>query len=399
MDGRDAPHRNQRGGARASAEELDLPPDPADLDLEEAEGEAGPVKKMGLPKHLMKRKRKYGKYTRKGGDRKVQSLATASAAAAPASAAAAQPASFPSRPKQPTKKELRKQAGYAQRELRRSRSTAAALRQQLNTQTVLHQDAIASQSKLHEEALAKRDLKIAAKSSECLQLSTLAQARRKDLNTAMNQCDSKIASMEEQHKIYRQEADQKVMEAESDARQTIRAERAFLHNKLVESDRRNNGIVDVLKKSHEQQLSNHEAQLKQADGREQLLLRQLQKQKLLRQLQKQKLAHQQEVDRIRVEHKAELARVKQELRAQLAAEVEARRKKIDALEQEQVEMMDIYNDVHTENEFYRKSVKESNKRIVALNDTSLTRLNKMREYRDKHRVASDQVVSEKRLIV
>ena len=41
-----------------------MPPDMADFELEEADGEVeAPVKKKGLPHHLQKRKRKYGKYT------------------------------------------------------------------------------------------------------------------------------------------------------------------------------------------------------------------------------------------------------------------------------------------------------------------------------------------------
>ena len=107
----------------------------------------------------------------------------------------------------------------------------------------------ASQPGLHQEAIAKKDSKIAMKSREYIQLSTLAQDRQKELNTAMPQCDSKIAAMEDQCQLYQQEADEKVAATESGACKTLRTERAFLHSKLVQSNRMNAETVDLLKKS------------------------------------------------------------------------------------------------------------------------------------------------------
>ena len=397
MDGGEAGHtapiRTNRGGVRA--EEMDLPPDPADLDLEEAEGEQQEPgnKRKGLPKWLKKRKRKHTRYVGTGADRKAQraSVAPPPPVQAPAIAATADAAPSRSSRNKPTKKHLLRQLGYARRETRASRRKAAALSQQLNTQAMNHQEAIASQSLLHQEVISKKDETISSKSRQCIQLSALAQGRRKDLNTAMQQCSDKLAKMEEACRFSRQEADDKVTAAESGAQQRIRAERVMLHSKLVESDKKHAATVELLKKSQEHQSNQHKEHMKQADRREQLLLKQMQS---------QKMAHKEEVDRMKVEHKAQLDLLRKELRAELSREVAAGKKKVSELEQEQVDMMDIYNDVHGVNETYRKELRDSGKRKVdSLSATSIQRLQKMRDYRDKFRLASDEVVVEKRRIM
>ena len=153
---------------------MNLPTDPADLDLEEAA-----VGEPDAPKHKRKppkRKKKFGKYVRKGGDQKIASVAGSVAtnqdviqapatnqdrSQAPTASNNTVHAALPTNSshnnkRKATKSELLKAVGYGKREARK--------RWQKYDE--------------HNNAMTLNRTRLSTKSQECRELATLCQVRR-----------------------------------------------------------------------------------------------------------------------------------------------------------------------------------------------------------------------------
>lgn len=411
--------------------EADPPPDFADLELEEAEPEQAPPKKK--KRKPPKTKKKFGKYVRTGGDRKSISNNNTTASNRGPSAtntnnqttatASTTTATAPTR--KTTKAELIKLAGYAKREMRSSQRKAATFKEQLKAQDLEHSQAV---------ALGKAALN--TKSKECNDLATLAQQHRKAANTSQFEADSKVAKMTEDSRVYCQDADTKVLAAQADAIATIRAERAYQHEKLITKTNKHakeiaqlkqnsktteaehnkalakelnakqssfNDKINLLQKEHGKEANQMNKRLKEKDDQlsnvtKQRDIHKIGEQDALFECHELKLAHTKEIDRLTVEHKAEMSEVKAELRAALAESVSTSAKRVSELQDEQVELMKTYHGMVDENADYRRQLTSFCKKINTVSSTSQQRLLKMREAKDQHRRCADEVVREKRII-
>ena len=415
------------------AKEADPAPDSADMELEEAEPEqAPPEKKKRKPP---KTKKKFGKSARTGGDRKCYANATNRG---PPVTNTNNPTTTtaPAPTRKTTKAELIKIAGYAKREMRSSQRKAATFKEELKAQEA----ALDSKSKEHSQAVALGKAALDSKSKECNDLAKLAQQHRKAANTSQFEADSKVAKMTEDSRVYHQDADAKVLAAEADAIATIRAERAYQHEKLITKTNKHskeieqlkqnskitetehkkalakelkasqssfNAKINIIQKEHGKETNqlkkSNEKRLKEKDDQlsnitKQRDIHKVGEQDALLECHQLKLAHTKEIDRLTVEHKAEMREVKAELRAALAESVSASALRVSELQDEQVELMITYHGMVDENADYRRQLTSFGKKIKTVSATSQQRLLKMREVKDQHSRCADEVRREKIII-
>lgn len=328
-----------------------------------------------------------------------------------------------------TKPELIKTAGYANREKKKIKSQCNILKTQLKMQELEHAQALSK-----EKALLKD------KSEQCKHLATLAQQHRRAANLSQQQADSQVSLIAGETRVYQRDADSKVEAAEAGATTTIRAERAYQQAKMESTAKKHASailqlkrdnestakelehsrcaeqrqlasyhanVITVVKKDHAHDtiklLRAHQDLVKEKDNKLNTIKKQCDshktgKQSALLECQQLKKTHTEEMDRLRIEHKAELTGVKAELRAALAEAVSSSEKKIVAMKNEQVELMNTYHGMIDEDAEYRRQLTATGKKIRTLTATSQRRLIKMREAKYEHQKSSDEVVREKRVI-
>ena len=390
---------------------------------------------------LPKKKPKHGRNARLGGNKKNYNRKTAAAARAnptDSTAAAAAPNFTTPTPRSAAEirkrpmpaKEARKAAGYVKR----------SLRQNTRKMAKLQEESTKINDTLEKELVRARE-RHSIKSVECKKLAALAQQNRKEANECRHQAQVDAANMQEELKFARQEADSKVTGAEADAKSTIRAERAFQHDRILkqqdeitvlkqsESDctrellaneqalktiakdasedkRLHEQELDKLKKKHaaagrqhRKELSNQEKEhtqnlkaIQSALGLAQATAEQSKKEEEAAWMacQSQKLTHQAEMDAIKIQHKEDMKQV----RIELSQAVTLRQDRIDQIESELEEYIDTYNGMVDEYANLQKQARSLEKQLDTTANTSSQRLLRIRELKQMHTKMEGQITNE-----